>query len=64
MMGQVNSPIHRQVVVDTVQQEMQHQRPVGVRQEIINMEQESVKTIFKECPDEVSQEETGNEFGE
>lgn len=51
-------------MVNTVQQEMQHQRPVGVRQEIVNVEQESVKPVFEKCPDEVSQEETGNEFGE
>lgn len=50
--------------MNSMQQEMQHQRPVLVRQQIINVEQESVKAVFEQCPDDVSRDEAGYEFGE
>lgn len=57
-------PVHRKVMVDTVQQEVQHQRPVGVRQQVIDVEQESMETVFQKCPNDVACEETGDELGE
>ena len=50
--------------MDAVQQEMQDQGPVGIWQEIINVEEESVEAVFEERPDNVSCDEARDEFGE
>lgn len=51
-------------MVNPVQQEVQHQCPIRIRQQIIDMEQEPVETVFEERPDDVSCEEARDEFGE
>ena len=56
-------PVHRKVMVDTVQQEMQDQGPVAVRQEVIDVEEESMEAVFEERPDDGSGDVARNEFG-
>jgi hypothetical protein len=42
-----------------MRQEMQRQENRSIRQQSIDMEQESMKAVFQQGPDNVSQEETG-----
>jgi hypothetical protein len=57
-------PVHWEVMVDPVQQEVQDQCPIGIRQDVINVEQEPVESVFEERPDDVSCEEARDKFGE
>lgn len=53
----LNIPIHRHVMVDAVQQEMQHEENWAIGQPIVNMKQEPVQTVLEYGPDYVAREE-------
>jgi hypothetical protein len=48
--------VHGEVMVDTVEKEMEHQRPVGVREQVVNVEEESVEGVLEDRPEYVSGE--------
>jgi hypothetical protein len=43
---------------------MQNQSPVGIWQNVVDVEQESVKAVFEKRPDEVAEEEAWHKLGE
>lgn len=47
-------PIHGQVVVNTVQQEVQCEEYRLVREVVVQVEQKPVKGIFQDCPNKVA----------
>ena len=56
--------VHRQVVMDAVQQEVKHDCPVGIRKVVIDVEEEAVEGVFEDGPDDVADEEAGHGLGE
>lgn len=52
--GRHNEPqlVHREIMVNTVEQEMESDGPSCVGQVVVEVEEESVHTVFKDGPDE------------
>lgn len=51
--------VHRDVVVDTVQEEVQRQRVRVIRQVVVQVEEEAVHDVFDERPEQVAEDCAG-----
>jgi hypothetical protein len=60
--GRIISPVHRHVMMDTMKEEMQHQEERSIRKQAIQVEQETVKSVFQDGPSKVAEEEGGSHF--
>lgn len=49
--------VHREVVVDAVQEEVEHERPVSIGEVVVDVEEESVERVLEDGPDDVAREE-------
>ena len=56
--------VHGEVVVDTVKEEVEHESPVGIRKEVVDVEEESVESVFENSPDQVAGQEADGPLGE
>lgn len=54
--------VHGKVVVHTVKKEVEHEGPVAVREVVVQVEEEAVKDVLQQRPDQVTREEAGNEL--
>lgn len=52
-----NVLIHGHVMVNAVQQEMDHQELGMIRQIIVDMKQEPVESVLEQRPDKISEDE-------
>ena len=55
--------VHGQIMVNSVQEEVQRQRPRCIREVIVNMEQEPMESILQDSPHQVTKEETHHGLG-
>ncbi len=53
--------VHGEIVVDAVQQKVQRDRPVGVGEVVVEVEEEAMKRVLEDCPDDVAGEEACGE---
>lgn len=51
-------------MVDPVEQEMEHERPVPVGQVVVDVEEEAVERVLEDSPDHVAEEEACEGLGE
>jgi hypothetical protein len=51
-------------MVNSVQEEMQHEKDRSIREELVNMEQEPVQRILEDCPYDISYEEAHERLDE
>lgn len=56
--------VHREVMVDSVEEEMEHKGPVGIGEVVVDVEEEAVEGVFEDRPDDVAGEEGDEGFGE
>lgn len=56
--------VHGQVMVDPVEQEMEHESPVPVGQVVVDVEEEAVERVLEDSPDHVAEEEACEGLGE
>jgi hypothetical protein len=49
-------------MMDTMKEEVQHQEEWSIRKQTIQVEQETVKSVFQHGPSKVAEEERGSHF--
>ncbi len=57
-MGRYNVPVHREIMVDSMHQEVESEERRCVWKNFIDVEQKPVQGVFQQCPDEIAKEET------
>ena len=46
-----------------MEEEMEHERPIGIGEVVVDVEKEAVKSVLEDRPDDVSKEEGSEGFG-
>lgn len=55
--------VHGKVVVDTVQEEMEHKSPRRIGEVIVDVEEEAMKSVLEDGPNDVAGEEARHRGG-